>query len=275
MSPPGAALVSLLARDPHAPVEHAATLIARDFDPSVDFSNITRTLDTLAEVLALRLRTRSDTHARAMTFASWFADEAGFRGNEEHYYDPRNSYLHEVLSRRRGIPISLAVVAMAAARRVELRVDGVGMPGHFLVRVGGDEGVLLDLFFGAREVTSGVLRELATCTMGGAERLRAEHLRAVSTREMAIRMLQNLKGLFEAGSDHARAMLACDRLYDLTGSIDHRRDRGFAALALGLLDGAAEDLGAYLAARPQAPDGARVRSSLERARTRRTARALQ
>ncbi|MBI5517303.1 MAG: tetratricopeptide repeat protein [Deltaproteobacteria bacterium] len=266
-------LVELFAHGDPAP-EDAALVLARDFCPDLDPERTLASLDSLAETLRGRLGHAQDVRSQAAVLGTWFHDELGFRGNETDYYDPRNSYLHEVLARRTGIPITLAVVLQALGRRAGLDVQGVGFPGHFLVRLGGPLGVLLDPFFGARLLDREALVTLARRALGPEGVLRPEHLEPVSTRALATRMLMNLKNLHERRQDHRAALVVCDRLVDLTGLPEPRRDRGLHALALGALAAAEADLQAYLDARgPAAPDARSVRAALAQAR--RGGRALQ
>lgn len=255
-------LVELLERDDDAPLELVALLLVRDLRPRLDLDAAMQRLDALADGVRARVQRLDDAPTVAATLSTWLFDEQGFRGNEDDYYDPRNSDLAAVLDTRRGIPITLAVLLVAVARRCGIEAEGVGFPGHFLVRVGGPRGVLVDPFFRGRIVTPPVLDELARRTLGAPGLLRAEHLAPVAPRIVAARMLTNLKHIYERGREHAQALVVCDRLVDLTGAPEHRRDRGRHALALGAHTAAAEDLRAYLHARPGAPDVDAVRAEL-------------
>src|SRR5439155_24434642 len=112
-----------------------------------------RELDTLADAVRPRVRLARDPAQAMGVVTEYLFGECGFHGNKDDYYDPRNSFLNDVLERRTGIPISLSVVMMETSVRLGLRVEGVGFQGHFLVRVVGSGGpVLLDPFFGGRPV---------------------------------------------------------------------------------------------------------------------------
>lgn len=256
----GRDLLRLLSRG--ASLEELSLAYGRDAYPHLEQAEIDAPLDALAEEVGPRMRAQEDDRSRAHALLDFLYDEQGFGGDEGSYHDPRNSYLHEVLGRRRGIPITLAVVLMAVGRRAGFALEGVGFPGHFLARLGTSlidpfEGVLLD---------EASLARLATRTLGSAT-VRAEHLLAVDPRTMLVRMLLNLKHAYERRSDHARALVVADRLVDLTSSIAFRRDRGLHALALGARESAVADLEAYLAQIPNPPDAAEVRGALVRART--------
>jgi regulator of sirC expression with transglutaminase-like and TPR domain len=265
----GSPLRALLAREPAPPIDRAALCLAGDFDPSLDLPRAVADLDALAAPLAGRIARARSARDVAAELGTWLFDERGFRGDEDTYYDPRNSYLHEVLARRAGIPITLAIVLIGVARRVGVRVEGVGFPGHFLARVHGndaDDSVLVDPFFRGREVTAPVLDALARRALGDPSRLRAEHLAAASPRAMILRMLTNLRGAHQARGDTARALVACDRIVDLTDAPEARRDRGRMLLAMGATEAAVADLEAWLAQRPDAPDAAELRQSIAQAR---------
>lgn len=268
-------LPELFAATDDPPIERIALLIACDHDPRLDVERAVARIDDLAAPVTQRLRRVEGASAQAAVLGTYVFDELGLRGNDDDYHDPRNSDLNAVFETRRGIPITLAVALIAIARRAGVTAEGVGFPGHFLARVGDAPGVLLDPFFGGRIVNRKVLDELARRTLGGPEKLRPEHLAPVGPRAIAARMLTNLKGIHEARGDHARALVVCDRLVDLVGAPEHRRDRAKHSLALGVRATAAEDLAAYLQARPNAPDLAEMRALLASARATAKPRALQ
>jgi regulator of sirC expression with transglutaminase-like and TPR domain len=189
----------------------------------------------------------------------------GFLGNRSNYDEVDNSYLDSVLKRKTGIPISLAVVYMAVAHRVGIPVLPIGFPGHFLVRVGAPNGVLVDPFEG-RILTGPDLPALLTRGLGANAALKPEYLAPVGVADVAQRMLLNLKRLHEAQRDYSHALLVTDRLVELTGSPEFRRDRGMLALKLGANQVASTDLAHYLLKRPNAGDAAEVRNALARSR---------
>lgn len=253
---------------PDPEVDHAALLIAHDEYPDLVVAEYLAKLDDLATALRRRVAHLDRAEDQAAVLGTYVYDELGFRGNEAAYYDPRNSYLNEVIDQRLGIPITLAVVLIALGRRAGLLVEGIGFPGHFLVRIGGGSGLYLDPFFQARALPMSALEDLAKRVLGEGGKLSPEHLAPVTTRAMVVRMLANLKDIHVNRRDHARALVVCDRLVDLGGGVDVKRDRGLHAFALGAFATAAEDLAAYVAARPGASDVSEVRATLSRARDR-------
>lgn len=251
---------------PDPPVEHAALALARDAHPELDIRAYLRRLDELAEPLRETPGSRTP-HAVAERLASYLSGELGFRGNEEDYYDPRNSYLDQVIDRRTGIPITLTVLWMAIGRRLDVQVEGVGFPGHFLAKVGGEGGVFVDPFGGGRILEQADLCTLAERHLGDPERLHPALLTPVGPEAIVVRMLNNLKAAHQRRGNLPMALLAADRLVELTDSPEHRRDRGLLALLCGSDAQALDDLESYLQSRPNAADAPAVRRALDQARS--------
>lgn len=248
------------------PIEEVALAIAADAYPHLEAARYVRLLDELAAPLGPLLAAARSERQRRAIFTDYVYGTLGFHGNTGDYYDPRNSYLNDVIDRRTGIPITLAVVLMALGRRAGLRVEGVGFPGHFLARVGGPDGELLDPFSDGNVVEPAELAQIAGRLFDA--RALASVLEPVDCRAMAVRMLFNLQHIHERRGDHAQALVVCDRLVDLAGAPFHRRDRGLHALALGAITAAIADLEAYLASHPEADDRDRIAVVLEGARAR-------
>ena len=251
-------------------IEEVALAIAADAYPGLDVARQRAELDAFAAPLVDHVKRENGLNSQIKLLNARLFGELRFRGNEESYYDPRNSYLNEVIVRRVGIPISLAVVMMAVGRRVGLAVEGIGFPGHFLVRVGGARGHIVDPFHGGRALSRDELITLAerfdaqarSASRDGALDVDAlaSYLQPVDARAIAVRMLVNLKHVYERGGDSARALVACDRLVDVAGEPHHRRDRGKHALQLGAHRAARVDLSAYLRAVPDAEDAEEIRA---------------
>jgi regulator of sirC expression with transglutaminase-like and TPR domain len=246
-------------------VEHVATWIARDAHPQLTPTQVLLDLSALAADFEVDPFGGLKAHEQATALVHHLALRHGFRGNRENYEDAENSYLDTVLRRRTGIPISLAVVYMAVAHRVGIPVLPVGFPGHFLVRVGAPDGVLVDPFDG-RLLDQRELSALLTRSLGSSSSMKPEYLAPVGVSEVAQRMLFNLKRIHESQRDYSRALLVTDRLVELTGAPELRRDRGMLALKLGANQVASTDLAHYLLKRPTATDAAEVRNALARSR---------
>jgi len=197
-------------------------------------------------------------------------DEEGFRGNADDYYDPANSCLNQVLERKLGIPITLSVLMMEVARRVGLRVYGVGLPGHFVVSAQvGTESVLLDPFDGGTLLTQESAAEVVARAVGRRVTLTEEHFAPVGKRQILARVLANLKGAYVRREEWAKSLAIVDRLLVLDGpSSVFVRDRGSLLIKLGdLLRGAAA-WERYLTAKPKASDADKVKRDLRRVRQR-------
>ncbi len=190
-----------------------ALLIALEEYPQLDFEECFARLDDLAE----RVRRRCSLgeppvftlgHLHAEMF-----DVDGFRGDNENYYDPRNAYLNEVLTRKQGIPILLAIVFLHVARAIGLTASGVGLPGHYIVKVQFPlNEVYVDPFHGGAMLTLTEVAELVSGMAGGRDRLSSEHLRAWAARRTLIRVLANLQNMWTRAGDPRKAASAAERM---------------------------------------------------------------
>lgn len=253
--------------DTAVPLFATALLIARDEYPDLDPA----VYDALVEahVRALRPRVEAAAYApmKMLEINRYLFEEQGYAGNHEAYYDPRNSYLNEVCERRLGIPISLALVQMEVSRRLDVPLDGVSFPGHFLVRLPVEGGVLvMDPFNRGRPLDVDELRERAIPHLDGSpmdDQVLQQILHPASHRAILVRMLRNLHGLYVEAEDWERAMRCADRILRLAPDrAEALRDRGLCYLRLGHLAGARQDLGRYLLMQPDADDARRVREAL-------------
>jgi regulator of sirC expression with transglutaminase-like and TPR domain len=254
-----------LVRREDARPEHAALFIAKDAHPQLKPEKVLATLDALATHFELTDVGAVDALEQATALCHHLAIGRGFSGNRKDYYDAENSYLDSVLEKKRGIPITLAVVYLAVADRVGIQAAPVSFPGHFLVKVGGEANVLVDPFDG-RVISQAELALLLTRTLGPNAQLKPEHTAATDVSGLAHRMLLNLKRIHEARNEPARALLVTDRLVEIAASPELRRDRGMLALKLGAYQVASTDLAHYLLKRPNAPDVKEIRLALSRSR---------
>jgi len=217
------------------------------------------TLERLAELgrgAAQRLAqlTAATADARVAALNGYLFDEIGFFGNETRFEDPRNSFLNDVLERRTGIPISLAVVYMDVARRAGVRLEGVNFPGHFLVRypartedLGGHHDLLIDPFHRGALVSEADCRRLIERHVGADATFSTEMLATADTRQILVRMLMNLKRLYVRCRSFPHAFSVTHLLVALEpSSLVELRDRGLLAYQLRDLAGALRDLEAYL-----------------------------
>lgn len=251
----------------------AALEIARIAYPELDPAPSLHRLDALAAAVAQRISPDMPATDAALALTRYLFEECGFRGNQGDYYDPRNSFLNDVLERRLGIPISLSVLMIEIGTRIGLQIEGVGFPGHFLVRIRtGARPLLLDPFHAGAPVDDADLlarlRSLSQASRGGGPdfaHVPDEFLEAASVRGILGRMLRNLLRIWLDKDDHAHALAAVDLLLVLTPhAADDIRTRGFLYEELECPAAAAEDLRRYLDLVPDAPDADEVRGRLSR-----------
>jgi len=229
-----------------ADLELGAILIAAEEYPELDLAAVFRALDQLGERASERLAGEPEGAARVERLNRFLFGEEGFAGASE-YYDPRNSYLNEVLARRCGIPITLALVYIAVARRAGIDARGISFPGHFLVRCAGREEGIVDAFHG-RTISLEECEARLASALGPGTELRPEvHLRDASAREILVRMLANLQRIFAGSGDSERLLACCDRIVLLTTADPIAlRDRALVCRRLGWFAAAIADLEAAL-----------------------------
>jgi regulator of sirC expression with transglutaminase-like and TPR domain len=257
-------LAKLLGRSGPLPLLEATLLVAAEEHPEMDvLTQIGRVL-TIATEAKARVAAHENPFARIDALRSFVFDEIGFKGNVDHYDDPRNSYLDDVLDRKLGIPLTLSMITIEIARGAGLQADGVGLPGHFIVRID-EQGrrLLLDPFHGGHVITLEDCRDLVVRTTGRASLFRKDSLDVASPRAMLNRLLMNLKRIHLAQGDYDRALGIVERLLIVApGDAKEIRDRGLLLAHLGRPDAAVCDLESYLALVPQAPDADSVRGRL-------------
>lgn len=242
--------------DDAIPLAHAALLIAAEEYRGLDIPAYIGQIDRMAAAVHKRLGFELEPLRIIEAMNAQLFDEEGFRGNTEDYYDPRNSFLNEVLDRRTGIPISLAVIYMEVAWRLNLPLVGVGMPGHFIVKYqGADAEILIDPFHGGTILSQEDCRQTLDRIYQGRIPFTPEVLAATSRRQILVRILSNLKAVYVNQADHRRALATVERLLlispDTPGEL---RDRGLLYATLHRLPQAAADLKRYLQVSPEAED---------------------
>ncbi|MBD7953747.1 SirB1 family protein [Stenotrophomonas sp. Sa5BUN4] len=253
--------------DESLPLLPTALLIARDEYPALDPTVYDATVQTHVDHLRAEVEIIPSAPLKMAAINRHLFDELGYSGDHDEYYDPRNSYLNEVFERRLGNPISLALVQMEVARRLGIALDGVSFPGHFLVRLPMEEGMLvMDPFNGGRPLGVEELRERASSHLGGQrpdDQVLAQILDAAPSRAILMRMLRNLQGVYAENHQWDRAARSADRLLKLAPENDEAlRDRGLAYLKLEYLAGARRDLGRYVQRNPDAGDAQALREKL-------------
>lgn len=262
---------SLVQSDEHFPLLEAAASLAQDEEPSLDVQQVLDDVARLLRRVTARIPDESDDLTRLAILTQVFYKDLGFGVNANDYYLPENSYLHEVLRTRRGIPISLAVIWLELAQALELQAKGISFPGHFLVKVALEDGlVVLDPLTGDSLGLDNLSERLSPYREAADQTAAPEldegetplglYLQACPPRHMLARMLRNLKEIFRSQEDWPRMLQVLDRLVILLPEDwAERRDRGLVHAELGHLHEALQDLRQYLEAMPAAPDTVALR----------------
>lgn len=251
-------------------IDRAALLIAAEEYPDLQLKGYLDKLEHLAHRVQKLLYQDAGPHETLARLNQVLFDEEGFRGDTNEYYDPRNSYLNEVIDRRTGIPITLSTVYAEVARRVGFRLLGVGFPGHFLLKHETAEGdILIDPFYRGQILTHDDCRARLKDSFQGKLEFHPKQLASTSPRLMLFRILGNLKSIYANRRDHPRALAAVERMLLLVSdSPPEVRDRGILLAGVGRpLEGVGE-LARYLTLRPEASDRERIENIMDRLRLR-------
>lgn len=245
----------------------AVLAIARDEYPRLDVESVAGQVRGLADSLKGRIGSESSLAEKVQALNRFLFVEQGFVGNHDEFYDPRNSYINDVLERRLGIPISLAVLQIECAKALDIQLEGISFPGHFLVRLPMDGGLLvMDPYHRGRSVGIEELKQRARPHFGDrdVDDQQLFHMLApASNRSIVARMLRNLKGIYAEREEWDKALRCADRLVGQgLSAIEDVRDRGLFYLRLGLGPHAIDDLRQYLSRVPEAGDADSVREAL-------------
>jgi regulator of sirC expression with transglutaminase-like and TPR domain len=256
-----------LAQEP-IDLARAALAIAREECPDLDEGRYLRLLDRLAEGVQSGVPAGASPERRVGRMNTYLFHELGFSGNQSDFYDPRNSFLNEVLDRRLGIPLTLSIVYLEVGRRCGLRVEGVGFPGHFLCKVHLEGGELVvDPFHRGQLLGLEELKRRLSSAVGTQVKFDPRLLRAATPRDILVRMLQNLRSLYQERNDVPRALSAVDRLLMLApDNIRGLRERAQLYEKLGGSAAAAADLEKVLQLEPGASDASALRARVRRLR---------
>lgn len=245
----------------------AALLIAAEEQiiKHIEIDESLAALDRMGAEVRRRIETENGLEPWEILNHFLFA-EMGFAGNQEDYYDPRNSLLNVVLERRTGIPLTLSLIYMEVGKRAGIEVEGVGMPGHFIVRVktGINDHILVDPFH-ALVIDEDDCQARLDQTYAGQIPLRADHLRAATTREILVRLLSNLKAIYLQRNLPKEALATVERILLLMpGNLAEHRDRGLLLSQLGRQVEALPELKFYLRSAPENDEPAsQVREALK------------
>ena len=253
--------------DSRVDLGRAALAIARWEYPGLHVDEYLERLDALARGVD-GARRSADPVGRLHRLREYLFVDQGFAGNREDYYDPRNSFLNDVLDRRQGIPITLSLVLMEVGKRLGLAVEGIGLPGHFIVGARlGDSQILLDPFNAGALLTPEACEKLVGRALGRNVTLKPESFAAVTRRQLLARMLANLKGIYWQREAWDRVVGAIDRLLVLDPkAAGEWRDRGLAWSNMGEIRRGLADWERYLTDFPNAADHEAVKGHLRKAR---------
>lgn len=254
--------------DDELPLDRAALLVASAFQPELDMDVYLSRIDLLADQASRKVRSVIGSRLQLAELREFLFIQEGFRGNREAYYDPRNAFLSEVLDRKLGIPVSLGILYMEVARRLELQMDGVGLPGHFIVRHEAPEGeFLIDPY------TQGTLLAVEDCEhlirslYGEQAQLDERYLKPISRTRVLKRLLSHLKGVYLHAGNKTQAITTLDLALTVDPTFpDDLKARGLLYLELECFHAAQSDLERYLALETDAPDAGRIKTLLSRAR---------
>ena len=246
----------------------AALAIAGVEYPALDSAPYVQRLERMGEAADGRMQRHSGAprHVIIAALNAYLYEELGFSGNRERYDDPRNSFLNEVLDRRVGIPISLAIVYLEIGRRTGVRLEGVNFPGHFLVRAPGspadaDEELIIDPFHSGALLSEVDCRHLLRQHLGDEAAYDRSLLATATRQQIVVRMLVNLKRLYVRMNSFPQARAIADLLLAVDPSaLAELRDRGMLAYHMEDFAAALKDLETYLRLMPRGeapdPDGA-------------------
>lgn len=250
--------------EPSIDLARAALLVAAECGANVDVDGELHQLESWAAELRQRLDPDWNNLQKLARLRSFVFEELGFRGDRLDYYSPNNSLLHEVVRRRRGVPLTLGIIMLELGWRIGIPFEGVGFPGHFLVRLTGEEkDLLLDPFKRGMSVHEEDCKKMLEETTGGRMSYDPELLASVGKRAMLQRLLTNLKGAYLRADQDAQALAAVERLLALNpDDIEEVRDRGLLLYRLSRYVPARACLERYVAERPGAADRANIERHL-------------
>ena len=243
----------------------AALCYAREIGyPALAVDDYLLRLDDLAAGAGDFVDADASTLVRAEQLAGYLFEQVGFQGNSANYSDPRNSFLNEVIDRRLGIPITLSAIFLSVAKRLALPARGVGLPGHFIVSVQGDNGPLfLDPFYRGQQLSIIACARLVELSTGYNGPFQPEWLEPVQPLDILARMLNNLRTIYIQQGKQRMLLPVVERLAWLQpDNPNYLRDFGMIYQQNGSLGKAVEYYQRYLTLAPQAADAGQVRQNL-------------
>lgn len=247
--------------DEYIDLAKAALYVAQEEYPGLDVEEYLNALDTMADEVGERLPSSRYPLRVIQSINRYLYDDLGFVGNQTDYYDPCNSFFNDVIDRRLGIPITLSLVYLEIARRIDFPMEGVGMPGHFLIRPTISEmEIFVDAFNRGEVMFAADCQDKLTQMFQQPVTLRPEFLATVSKRQFLARLLTNLKYIYLKQHQLEKSLGVVERILLLfPDALSELRDRGFLYYQLGYYPQATEDLQKYLKNAPDAEDATSIR----------------
>jgi regulator of sirC expression with transglutaminase-like and TPR domain len=242
----------------------ALTIALADY-PDLDISRYLGRIDELAVQVGQRSGAEADIFRLIAALNYVLFKEQGFRGNRDDYYDPKNSFMNDVIDRKLGLPITLSILYMEVGQRIGLAIEGVGFPSHFLVKTKspGEQIIIIDPFNAGEVKSFEELQQMLDQIYRGNLRLGESLLATLPKKQILKRMLGNLKAVYGQREEPAKLLAVLDRLIILDpGSVEDIRDRGALYLRLDCYGQAKDDFETYLRLAPRAQDAAAIRERL-------------
>jgi regulator of sirC expression with transglutaminase-like and TPR domain len=247
------------------PLDRAALAIGLEEYPDLNLDEYLKKIDTLASRVEMMVGEDRTPSALLEALKEVMFVQEALKPNQEDYYDPRNSFINDVLDRKVGIPISLSVIFIEVARRINFPVYGVGFPGHFLVKVHENEKeLLIDVFNRGKIINVKDCQDLLDQIYGGSVAIQQSFLQSMSKKSIISRMLFNLKAIYYQREDYYRALTMVDRILMLNpGTPSEIRDRGLLFMQTSLFAQALADLNYYLETVPSPDDASYIEGHIQ------------
>jgi regulator of sirC expression with transglutaminase-like and TPR domain len=216
----------------------AGLLIASEEYPGLDILRYVARLEAMAAAVRPQVCATEDPQEKIEHLNAHLFVERGFRGNTQNYYDPRNSFLNDVLDRKVGIPITISVVYMEVGRRVDMPLQGVGMPGHFIVKYTSAEGdIYVDPFNGGRVLSRQACEELIQQVYGEPVPFQDTFLATVTKKQILSRILMNLKAIYLHTKQYRKALAVVERLLIIQPNVEQEeKDRAALRNLISMLN---------------------------------------
>ncbi len=243
----------------------AALYIAGEEYPDLDVSRYLMMLDLLAKEAGWYIDEHDGPETVLHKLSEFLFVKQGFQGNQDDYYDPQNSYLNTVIDRKLGIPITLSIVYIEVSRRLGFVLEGIGLPGHFLLRHGPPEWELyVDPYDEGRLLNKADCEQIVEKLFHGRAQFREEHLSPCTKRQILIRMLSNLKGVYSNQGDYRKAMSAADRIQVIEPSMgSNLKDKATLHYQLKQYRLAIKELERYLKIVPEPEDAENIKQQIK------------